>query len=55
MEIWSFMGPIFGLAGGFLAGWLVATERARGEIYTRRLDVYQKLNGLASDLLLTSI
>jgi hypothetical protein len=55
METWSFLGPILGLGSGFLAGWLVATERARGEVYTRRLSVYQKLNGLASDLLLTSI
>lgn len=55
METWSILGPILGLIGGFLAGWLVATESFRGEIYTRRLDVYQKLNGLASDILLTSI
>ncbi|MCJ7728480.1 MAG: hypothetical protein MUO27_01145 [Sedimentisphaerales bacterium] len=55
METWSVLGPILGLVGGFLAGWLVSTERARGEIYARRLEVYQKLNGLASDLLFTSI
>lgn len=55
METWSVLCPILALVGGFLAGWLVATERARSEIYARRLDVYQKLNGFASDLLFTSI
>ena len=55
MQVWSVIGPIAGVAGGFFAGWLTATERVRAEVYTRRLEMYQKLNYLASDLLLTSI
>jgi hypothetical protein len=55
MVMWSVLGPILGILGGFLAGWFVATERSRGEIYSRRLDVYQKLNALASDFLFTAI
>jgi len=53
--ICSILGPILGTVVGFFAGWLSATERLRGEIYTRRLDMYQKLNHLASELLLISI
>jgi hypothetical protein len=55
VSVWCILGPILGTAGGFFAGWLSATERLRGEIYTRRLDMYQKLNQLASELLLISI
>lgn len=39
----------------FVAGWLLHTERMRFEVYTRRLDVYLKLNALAGDLLQQSI
>jgi hypothetical protein len=55
MSAWSIVGSIAAAVGGFVVGWLSHTERLRGEIYTRRLNTYQELNKLASELLLKSI
>src|SRR2546426_969173 len=48
-------GTVLGLAGGFVAGWLVASEKFRLEVFKRKLDVYQHIVELAAELLTLSV
>lgn len=55
MGILEAAGAVLVAVVSFAAGWLVHTERLRSEVYTRKLDVYLKLNALAANLLHQSI
>jgi hypothetical protein len=51
MGILEATGTVLVAIVSFGAGWLLRTERMRSEVYTRKLDVYLKLNALAANLL----
>lgn len=46
---------IVSILGAFVAGWYVASETIRHEVYTRRFDAYQRLVDSATRLVSASI
>ncbi len=55
MDTASLVTWILGSAGACVVTWLVATEKMRGDLYSRRFDVYQKLNEQAAEVVFASI
>lgn len=48
LYILSFIGMIIPIVGAFIAGWYVATDKNRSELFKQRLATYRKLSGQIS-------
>ncbi len=48
LSIISALGVLFSVAGAFIAGWYVATDKNRSELFKQRLAAYRKLSGQIS-------
>ena len=49
------IAQILAVVVAFLIGWLSASQNTRAQVFNRRLEVYQKLNRLAANVLHESI
>ncbi len=47
--------PIVTAVLGYLVGWFHATDKIRFEVFKRKLDAYQKLNKLTTDIIVLSV
>jgi len=47
--------PIVTAVLGYIVGWFRATDKMRFEVFSRKLDIYQKLNKLTSEFFVLSI
>lgn len=52
---WTILTALAAGGGGLFAGWLIATEKLRLELFKRRFEVYQEINKRAANLLVLNV